>query len=61
MALISRCAHFDTSKRLEKERRTERDKEGERENMKFNFVPKVTIPKRIKVYTLTNKAGREGK
>lgn len=28
--------------------------------MKFNFLPKVTIPKRIKVDTLTNKGGREG-
>ena len=61
MALISRCTHFDTSKRVEKERRAGRDKEEERENMKFNFLPKVTIPKRIKVDTLTNKGGREAK
>lgn len=56
LALISRCAHFDTSKRVEKERLMEREK------MKSNFLPKVTIPKRIKVNTLTNKGGgRENK
>lgn len=52
LALISRCAHFDTSKRVEKERLMEREK------MKSNFLPKVTIPKRIKVNTLTNKGGK---
>lgn len=29
--------------------------------MKFNFLPKVTIPKKIKADILTNKGGREGK
>lgn len=60
LALISRCVHFVTSKRVEKERNRERDKEEERETMKFNFLPKVTIPKRIKVDTLTSKGGRKG-
>lgn len=61
LALISRCAHLDTSKRVEKERNRRRDKEEERKNMKFNFLPKVTIPRRIKVDILTNKGRREGK
>lgn len=35
------------------------DNEEEGANMKFNFLPKVTIPKRIKAETLQTKKGRE--
>lgn len=38
-----------------------RETKRKTEYMKFNFLPKVTIPKRIKVDTLTNKGGSEGK
>lgn len=42
LALISCCKHFVTSEIVEK------SEEQEGENPKFNFLPKVTIPKRIK-------------
>lgn len=61
-ALISRCAHFDTSKRLEKGGVPCAGKgggESTRRKMKFNFLPKVTALRR-NADSLTNKRSRAG-
>lgn len=48
VALISRCVHFVMTEMVEK---SEKRRRGGG-NMKFNFLPKVTIPKRIKADSL---------